>query len=83
MISLCHAGLNCYSTLLLGCIFPRKESVLCIWSYLLAQLAGKRGHADSYGITVGMGEVEISNLSASFPTVEHDWSLLSTSRMSI
>lgn len=35
--------------------------MLCIWSHLLAQLAGNRGHADNYGTTVGMGEPGISN----------------------
>lgn len=46
--------------------------MLCIWSHLLAQSAGNRGHADNYGITVEMGEPGISNfVPASFPTVEH------------
>lgn len=57
--------------------------MLCIWSHLLAQSAGQRGHADNYGISVGMGEPGISNFSAPFPTVEHDWSLLSTSGKSL
>lgn len=42
--------------------FPaERESVLCIWSHLLAQSAGNRGHADKYGITVEMGEPGIRN----------------------
>lgn len=54
--------------------------MLCIWSHLLAQSAGNRGHADKYGTTVGMGEPGISNFFQHLSQQSDiDWSLLSTS----